>query len=616
MRYLLLLTLLMASGANAQQRDTITFLHVNDSHSMLAPFGPRAQDLRGTRGGIARVASVVGMTRATEKNVMFVHNGDFMIGDLFFNKYFGVAELRLLQALGLDALNLSNHEFDLTPAVLSQALDSGFAAGEVPILTANLVIPQQGFESISKRVRPNMIRQFGSAKVGIFGMITPATNLLSQPAPLYVDTNIAAIVISQVQELKTKGCDAIIFMSGLGVDIDKQLASAIPGIDVIIGGDDHYLIDPAIEVTNPAGEKTYIVQANAFYSHVGKVRLEVANGKAKLLDYHAIPLDASIPEEPNTKAAVDMLVADIESVYGPMYSQQIGIVTNEFGEVPDDLTKAGSKDTPVGNLLTDIYRAAFSTDIAIQAGGSTAQVLHEGPIVPADLYRTISYGFNLDNTLGYHMATFDISGQALAMGLEFGVSNLLDDEFLSQTSGMNYTYDPTLPPMSRITSVMINGQPLDLSRTYSVTTNEFAPMILSAIGIPISNVRIYGGDTTEFGIVTAAVSKMQTLTPSSEGRIRAVASQSVNITSIPAMMKAFPNPCSSSTELRFDLRSAGEATLTMMDMTGKVVHTSTIHGITGLNTISIDAHEIPSGRYLCMMQTGTERRTTLLTVQH
>ncbi|HET6511461.1 MAG TPA: hypothetical protein VFH43_04675, partial [Candidatus Kapabacteria bacterium] len=237
MRNLLLFALLLsASIAGAQTRDTVTILHVNDSHSMLAPFGPRTQSLEGTQGGIARVATVVGMSRMTDPNVLFVHNGDFMIGDLFFNKYFGVAELRILQALGLDALNLSNHEFDLTPAVLTLALDSGFIGGNVPILTSNMILPDGQFTSISSRVQPQMIKQYPSGKLGIFALMTPATNLLSQPAPIFVDTNIIERVAAKVQSLKTQGCDAIVFMSGLGVTIDKQIAANIPGIDVIIGG--------------------------------------------------------------------------------------------------------------------------------------------------------------------------------------------------------------------------------------------------------------------------------------------------------------------------------------------------------------------------------------------
>src|SRR5476651_2309509 len=123
------LCVILHNYAFAQQTDTITILHINDSHSGLLPSGPRTADLKGTHGGIARAASVIGLTKMTEKNVLTLHAGDFSVGDIFYNAYFGVPELRILSGLGLDAMTVGNHEFDLTPATLKQVLDTAFAAG-------------------------------------------------------------------------------------------------------------------------------------------------------------------------------------------------------------------------------------------------------------------------------------------------------------------------------------------------------------------------------------------------------------------------------------------------------------------------------------------------------
>ena len=70
------------------QGDILTILHFNDSHSTLSPLGPRTSTLEGTQGGMPRVASVIGLTQATEPNVLLLHAGDVSIGDLFFTKYF------------------------------------------------------------------------------------------------------------------------------------------------------------------------------------------------------------------------------------------------------------------------------------------------------------------------------------------------------------------------------------------------------------------------------------------------------------------------------------------------------------------------------------------------
>lgn len=123
------------------QTDTITILHVNDTHSCLSSLGPRTPSLEGTQGGISRAATIIGMTKMTEQNVLTLHAGDVFIGDLFFNQFFGVAEFQLMLSLGFDAMAVGNHEFDLTPAILDSSLRNSFPPGYgFPLLSSNLIL--------------------------------------------------------------------------------------------------------------------------------------------------------------------------------------------------------------------------------------------------------------------------------------------------------------------------------------------------------------------------------------------------------------------------------------------------------------------------------------------
>ncbi|MDT3695989.1 MAG: hypothetical protein ROY99_06310 [Ignavibacterium sp.] len=105
--FVISLSFLFVSIAFAQT-DTITILHINDTHSCLAPLGPRTAGLAGTQGGISRAASIIGMTKMTEQNVLTLHSGDAFVGDFFFNKFFGVAEFQLMASLGFDAMAIGN----------------------------------------------------------------------------------------------------------------------------------------------------------------------------------------------------------------------------------------------------------------------------------------------------------------------------------------------------------------------------------------------------------------------------------------------------------------------------------------------------------------------------
>ncbi|MGE5499468.1 MAG: bifunctional metallophosphatase/5'-nucleotidase, partial [Syntrophothermus sp.] len=377
--------LLLNGGLRAQ--DTLTIVHVNDTHSTLAPMAPRTEDLKGTRGGIARAATVIGSAKMTEPNVLTLHGGDAMIGDLFYNTIFGVAELRLMNALGFDVMALGNHEFDLGPATLCQALDSSLTDGGLSIVSSNLIMEDPELCRLKSIVKPFLIKEYGNLKVGIFSLLTPAANLLSSPSPAVVDTGINASITNALTQLIGSGCNVIILMSHLGIENDKLLAQSVPGIDIIISSHDHFTTVKPEEVDNPAGTKTYIVQAGSNYSHVGKLQLIVdARGKKKV-KYDLVELNKKIPELAEIRDAVDELIAEIEKMYGPVYTAKIAEAAGTFYEAAEKLYLPGDHDTPLGNLITDAFRWKTGTQVAIEAGGSLAQPIWKGPVVAADVFR-------------------------------------------------------------------------------------------------------------------------------------------------------------------------------------------------------------------------------------
>jgi len=595
-------------------------MHLNDTHSTLAATGPRTADLKGSLGGLARVATVVNKTRLFDRNLLLLHAGDLFIGDMFFNKYFGVPELKTLQLLGFDAMAVGNHEFDLTAAVLLQSLETAFPRGGFPLVSANLNLDAPEVQPLKKHIHPYIIRRVGSVKVGIFGMTTPATNLLSQPAPAYVDDDVLKIAGSTVEYLRGQGCHVVICLSHLGVSVDQAVAQYIPGINVIVGGHDHFAFSSPIEVTNAYGETAWIVQAKSNYLNMGKMRIQVHKGKVRLLGYELIDIDSSIPEAPLVAATVRLLTKGIENTYGPVYTQQVAYATAFFEEVAQDLTVPGSKDTPIGNLVTDAFRAYTGTDVAIEAGGSTAQPLYAGPLVPVDLFRVVGYGFNTENGLGYRIATFKMYGEALWSGLEFGVSGIEEnyDEFLIQASGIKYSYDPTRPPFYRVTSVEVNGQPLNPTAVYTVTANEFVPIFLNYLGIPFHDLNIISG-TTEFQVLDACVAG-KTLTPTIEGRVvcapaaspKILADQkgtpSVQHLEVPAefaLEQNYPNPFNPSTTIAFTLPAAEFVTLRVFNVLGQEVALLVSEQLaSGKYAKTFRADNLSSGVYLYRLTAG------------
>ena len=182
--FILAVAVLTFSLAQAQV-DTLTLMHVNDTHSHLLPYGPKDSDGNWTWGGMARMATLIGMTRMTEPNVMLFHSGDLFVGDFMFQEYVGVAELEIMKALGYTALELGNHEFDLYPSTLKYVLNqAGFPAQGFPVLCANLDMTAD--PELDYFVQPYIIQEISGVRVGVFGLMTELTNQISNPSPVVV----------------------------------------------------------------------------------------------------------------------------------------------------------------------------------------------------------------------------------------------------------------------------------------------------------------------------------------------------------------------------------------------------------------------------------------------
>ena len=525
-RYYFILFFICISVNSFAQIDTITILHVNDSHSTLAPIGPRDQNLEGTLGGIARAASFIGYERSLDPDLLLLHAGDISVGDLFFNRYFQVPELTWMGMIGFDAMTLGNHEFDLTPAVLLGSLQAVFPSPSdaFPLLGAN--VDASAIPDLDAYIYNYVTKDIGGVKVGIFGLITPETNALSQPSPVVIEDdpqeimNIAGNTAYTLRNVE--GCDVVILLSHLGTEFDMAIASMVPGIDIIISGHDHNKYDTPIGVPNPLGKTTWIAEAGSNYMYIGKMRLGVdSEDNISLIDYSLIPLDENIPEDPAVKAMVDGLITDIETFYGiPFFTQPFGYADAFCEEKAVNLQSLGAHDTPIGNLVTDAFRSYTGTDIAFQAGGSTALPLWQGTFTLSDIFRINGYGFNTVNTLGFQLATFNITGAALWEGLEFGLSQIeSSDEFFIQVSGLEYKYDSGKPAGERLISVAVNGQPINPSAVYSVTASEMVLSILDYIGIPYSDPNILTG-VTEFEATSDYVmSQNNFIHPKEIGRI-------------------------------------------------------------------------------------------------
>jgi len=595
----LLFASVISFGAAYGQGTTITLLHVNDTHSHLDAVGPRDADLQGSLGGISRAASVIGLLKATEPNVMLLHAGDLFQGDLFFNAYFGVPELMIMKDMGFDAMTVGNHEFDFGPGVLSDALSTAFAGGSFPLISANLDL--SAFPPLQPYIQPAIDRTFGPTKVAVFGMTVPE-NPTNMPDPVVISSDIVTIAQATADSLRGAGANVVIFLSHLGVYLDRIVAASTTGIDLIVGGHDHFLFREPVEVENPAGKTVRIFQAGEHYKHVGKLTFTVDGDDVTFDGYSLIDIDASVPAVPEIQAMVEELKAGIELQFGPMYHTVIGRAPKELAKRFDE--KGPCRDTPMGNLVTDAYRRETGTDVAITALGLISEKITKGPILGADLFRSLSYGFDEATGFGFKIATFDITGMELVKGMEIGLSQLdVGDDFFLQYSGVRFIYNPSRQVGERVklASIRINGKKWSPSAVYSVTVNTGIAMLLGSLGVSIDNLVLR--DELEYDVVWEHVSGMRSVVSNVEGRIRELpklkmiaGTEAKGNTRLKS--RAYPNPFNPTTTFSITLASADHLNLKIYNSLGQEVAVIA-DGEFGVGTHEIrwEAETMPAGLY-------------------
>lgn len=125
-----------------------------------------------------------------------------------------------------------------------------------------------------------------------------------------------------------------------------------------------------------------------------------------------------------------------------------------------------TKETNLGNLIADAMRQALQTDVALTNGGGIRASIPKGDVTRNHILTTLPFA----NTL----VKVSMSGADLKKALEHGVRLYPEQNGgFPHVSGIRFTFDATKPAGSRVTSVEVNGQPLDETKTYTVATNDF-----------------------------------------------------------------------------------------------------------------------------------------------
>lgn len=271
----------MKGPAPAMAPFHLRILHMNDHHSHLFAEDfdfEVTEDMPASLANFAEIELSTGgmpMTVAAmehfledgyasgKDDVYKLHAGDAITGTLFFTLYQGLADADMMKSICFDAMTPGNHEFDNGDtgfATFMDALESGESCPYTPILSANIA---PGVDSpINGRLVSYLTYEYETGhKVGMIGITDQRSTMeSSRPDPTTDVMDEVESTVAMIAELMADDVDIIILITHVGLGFDLSTMSAIPGVDVVVGGHSHTFM----------GDTPPVSAADPVYAYPGK----------------------------------------------------------------------------------------------------------------------------------------------------------------------------------------------------------------------------------------------------------------------------------------------------------------------------------------------------------
>jgi len=427
-----------------------------------------------------------------KNNVTLVDAGDAFQGEAIGTLSKGQYLVDIMNKTGYDVLAPGNHDFDYGVARLFE-----LTAGLDAITVSSNFIDLKNDDTVFV---PYTIMNYGFMKIAYVGVTTPESFTKSTPA--YFQDASGNYIYSFSEDLSgeklyravqgavdaaiEEGADYVIAIGHLGVEEQSvpwrssDVIANTAGINAFIDGHSHTVMEGQL-VKNKDGKDTLLTQTGTKIENIGRMTVS-ADGSIKT-ELVAVEDYTGRDEE------VQAFIEDIESRYADDLAVLIGYT--DFALITDD-PETGERvirqrETNLGNLCADAIRYVLGNgsggpaDAAILNGGGIRAGIEAGDITMGDVIAVHPF-----NNAG---CVVEATGQQIVDALEMAARFSPEENggFL-HVSGMTYAIDPgiqssvttddkesyvSIDGPRRVKDVTIGGEPIDLSKTYTLASHSY-----------------------------------------------------------------------------------------------------------------------------------------------
>lgn len=459
-------TLLKETTVAASSQFTI--LYTSDIHAQLNThdefFWENGKAVYRKRGGLAVLKTMINYyRRQNPEHTILIDGGDYFHGSGVASLTEGEALIPLLNDFNYDLLLPGNWEVVYKKKKMLYDMGHANAAK----ICANMWHKTTDADNGELIYPPYWVKYIAGTKVGFIGYTDHLIPKRQSPAYSegirfeHADFNVAKY-IKLLKEVE--GCGIIFIVTHMGLAQQVGLANnaAVQGADFILGADTHERVRVPIE-----GKYCKVVECGAFGSFLGKLDIEVENGKIKTYKYQLLDVD------PVKYPADKKLLSLVDKASAPFKEQ----LSKVIGTTTTPLVRYFVLETPMDNLITDALHWKFNPDIGLSNGFRFCQPLAVDPAKgKADITKEFLWNMlPVDSEAKMGM----VSGKQLLDWLEKELQNAFAKDPSKRFGGwfvrfaglqVNFTIGNEFG--KRVNWVKIKNEPLDPDKEYSIVACE------------------------------------------------------------------------------------------------------------------------------------------------
>jgi len=448
-------------------QQVVTLLQTTDVHCQLHPhdelFWENEKIVFRTTGGYAHVATLIKEIKAKNPNTFVLDTGDMFQGSQLSVETTGKALQPILNSIGYNLYLPGNWEV----VYYKEAMQKLLGGLDAPKICANMYHDLGDGKKGELIFPPYHTWSAAGIKIGFVGYTDPWVPIRQSPAYSkgIIYTKPEENCEHYVSVLKDQEqCDLIILLSHLGLSQQIALANSkeCKGVDYIFGGDTHERVRKPIQC-----KYTKVVEPGAFGSFVGKLDLIVENGKILHHRYSLIEVD-TVRFKPD--AAVQSMIKKQEQPFAAAINKIVG-----YSKIP--LYRYFVVENTIDTLIIDALKWKVGTDIVLSNGfrfcpprkkrDATANI----PITEGFLYDMLP--------VDSQIRTAKVTGSQIVEWLEKELNNVFAKDaskriggWVVKFKGMKVEFKAFDEPGKRVKSVTVDGNPVELSKFYTVCACE------------------------------------------------------------------------------------------------------------------------------------------------